>query len=66
VLDFNQVDLSANGKAMMKNFLFDIAGLTGNFTLQGREEQCIRYTKEAVGNNKVLVRALIIIYKAVA
>jgi GMP synthase (glutamine-hydrolysing) len=54
------VDLSPNGKAMMKNFLFDVAGLTGNFTLQGREEQCIRYTKEAVGNNKVLVRTCVI------
>lgn len=54
------MDLSPNGKAMMKNFLFDVAGLTGNFTLQGREEQCIRYTKEAVGNNKVLVRTRVI------
>lgn len=54
------MDLSPNGKAMMRNFLFDIAGLTGNFTLQGREEQCIQYTKDVVGNNKVLVRPRLI------
>lgn len=50
-----QVDLSVNGKAMLKNFLFDIAGLTGSFTLQGREQECINYIKQTVGNNKVLV-----------
>lgn len=60
------MDLSLNGKAMMKNFLFDVAGLTGNFTLQGREEQCIQYTRETVGNNKVLVSHLEIARERVA
>jgi hypothetical protein len=41
---------------MIKNFLFDISGCTGNYTLQGREVECLKYVKEAVGNNKVLVR----------
>ncbi|KAL0275251.1 UNVERIFIED_CONTAM: hypothetical protein PYX00_003165 [Menopon gallinae] len=50
-----EVDLTLNGKAMLKNFLFDIAGLTGNFTIQGRELECINYIKETVGNNKVLL-----------
>lgn len=50
-----EVDLTLNGKAMLKNFLFDIAGLTGNYTMQGREAECIKYIKEIVGNNKVLV-----------
>lgn len=48
-----EVDLTVNGKAMLKNFLFDICGLTGNFTILGREEQCIKYIKDTVGNNKV-------------
>ncbi|XP_076274979.1 GMP synthase burgundy isoform X2 [Rhynchophorus ferrugineus] len=50
-----EVDLTTNGKIMLRNFLFDICGLTGNFTIHGREEQCIKYIKEAVGNNKVLL-----------
>ncbi|CAG9767416.1 unnamed protein product [Ceutorhynchus assimilis] len=50
-----EVDLTVNGKTMLRNFLFDICGLTGNFTIQGREEQCIKYIKDTVGNNKVLL-----------
>ncbi|XP_072382797.1 GMP synthase [glutamine-hydrolyzing] [Diabrotica undecimpunctata] len=50
-----EVDLTANGKTMLKNFLFDIAGLTGNYTMDGRESECVRYIKETVGNNKVLL-----------
>jgi len=51
-----QVDLTTNGKTMIKNFLFDISGCTGNYTLQGRELECLKYVKETVGSNKVLVR----------
>jgi hypothetical protein len=40
---------------MLKNFLFDVCGLTGNFTLKSREEELIKYVKETVGNMKVLV-----------
>ncbi|XP_030758663.1 GMP synthase [glutamine-hydrolyzing] isoform X2 [Sitophilus oryzae] len=50
-----EVDLTLNGKIMLRNFLFDICGLTGNFTIHGREEQCVKYIKETVGNNKVLL-----------
>jgi hypothetical protein len=50
-----QVDLTTNGKTMIKNFLFDISGCTGNYTLQGRELECLKYVKETVGSNKVLV-----------
>ena len=31
-----EVDLSINGKMIMKNFLYDICGLSGTFTLQNR------------------------------
>jgi hypothetical protein len=41
---------------MIKNFLFDISGCTGNYTLKGREMECLKYIKETVGSNKVLVR----------
>jgi GMP synthase (glutamine-hydrolysing) len=51
-----QVDLTTNGKAMIKNFLFDISGCTGNYSLQGREVECLKYIKETVGSNRVLVR----------
>ncbi|KAK3911777.1 GMP synthase [glutamine-hydrolyzing] [Frankliniella fusca] len=50
-----EVDLSVNGKAMLKNFLFDISGLTGSFTIQGREQECLKYIKQTVGDNKVLL-----------
>ncbi|XP_025836506.1 GMP synthase [glutamine-hydrolyzing] isoform X2 [Agrilus planipennis] len=50
-----EVDLTANGKTMLKNFLFDVVSLTGNFTMNGREHDCLRYIKEAVGSSKVLV-----------
>lgn len=38
-----EVDLTLNGKAIFKNFLFDVVGLTGNYTIQGREIECLRY-----------------------
>ncbi|XP_056638879.1 GMP synthase [glutamine-hydrolyzing] [Diorhabda carinulata] len=50
-----EVDLTTHGKTMLKNFLFDIAGLTGNYTMEGREVECIKYIKKTVGNNKVLL-----------
>ncbi|XP_046672222.1 GMP synthase [glutamine-hydrolyzing] isoform X2 [Homalodisca vitripennis] len=50
-----EVDLTTNGKAMLKSFLFDVASLTPNYTMESREAACIRYIKEAVGTNKVLL-----------
>lgn len=50
-----EVDLTPNGKQMLHNFLFGVAGLTGNYTMHDRESQCIQYIRETVGNNKVLV-----------
>lgn len=55
-----EVELTSNGKTMLKNFLVDIAGLTGNYTMQSREIECINGIKEVVGNNKVLVEYFII------
>ncbi|RXG51789.1 GMP synthase [glutamine-hydrolyzing] [Armadillidium vulgare] len=50
-----EVDLTENGVTMMKNFLYEIAGLTGTFTMKSREENCIKYIRETVSSNKVLM-----------
>lgn len=50
-----EVDLTINGKQMLSNFLYDVCELTPNFTMGSRKEECIRYIREKVGNNKVLV-----------
>ncbi|XP_004717485.1 GMP synthase [glutamine-hydrolyzing] [Echinops telfairi] len=50
-----EVGLTENGKVILKNFLYDIAGCSGTFTVQNRELECIREIKEKVGTSKVLV-----------
>jgi len=50
-----EVDLTDNGKTMMHNFLFDIAGCKGSYSLASRKESCIKYIRETVGKHKVLV-----------
>ncbi|XP_071999053.1 GMP synthase [glutamine-hydrolyzing] [Engystomops pustulosus] len=50
-----EVGLTENGKVMLKNFLYDVAGCSGTFTVQNREVECIREIKEKVGSSKVLV-----------
>ncbi|XP_053691351.1 GMP synthase [glutamine-hydrolyzing] isoform X2 [Sabethes cyaneus] len=50
-----EVDLTLNGKQMLSNFLVNICGLSPNFTIRSRREDCIQYIKERVGTNKVLM-----------
>jgi len=50
-----EVDLTLEGKVILKNFVSDIAGLTPSFTLQSREIQCIQYIRDIVHDKKVLV-----------
>lgn len=50
-----EVDLTLSGRQMLKNFLSDICGITPNFTMASRKEMCLKYIKEKVGNNTVLV-----------
>ncbi|KAI4815943.1 hypothetical protein KUCAC02_006066, partial [Chaenocephalus aceratus] len=50
-----EVDLTERGIEMLRNFLFEIAGCTSNFTVQNRQEVCINDIKEKVGKSKVLV-----------
>ena len=53
-----EVDLTENGHQMLQNFLFDVAQCSGDYTLSNREEACVRYIKEAVGDHKVLVNRI--------
>lgn len=51
-----EVDLTTNGKQMLKNFLYNIAQLPGDFTMKSREQECIDNIKATVGpTDKVLV-----------
>lgn len=50
-----EVDLTINGRKILNNFLLNIVGLSGTYTMRGREEQCIKYIKNIVGNKKVLL-----------
>ena len=51
-----EVDLTVNGKQILKNFLYNIAQLPGDFTMQSREQECIDGIRSIVGTkDKVLV-----------
>ncbi|KAK4008276.1 GMP synthase [glutamine-hydrolyzing] [Daphnia magna] len=50
-----EVDLTENGRKMLHNFLFDICGLQGGFTLEKREQQCIDYIRRTVGRDKIVL-----------
>lgn len=52
-----EVDLTENGTAMLKNFLYDVAKCKGTYSLQCRKELCVKYIRETVGSHKVLVSA---------
>lgn len=51
-----EVDLTERGTEMLRNFLFEIAGCTSNFTVQNRQLSCIKEIREKVDKSKVLVR----------
>ena len=53
-----EVDLTDHGTDMLRNFLFEIAGCTTNFTVQNRQQACIDQIVEKVQKSKVLVRAM--------
>lgn len=50
-----EVDLSVHGKKMLQNFLYDIAKLTPNYTLENRKQIAIDYIHQRVGQSPVLV-----------
>eukprot|EP00493_Phyllostaurus_siculus_P004368 UN04389 len=49
-----EVDLTVNGKDMLANFLFKIAGCSPSFTIEDRESKAIAEIRETVGSKKVL------------
>lgn len=49
-----EVDLTVNGKEMLKSFLYNVAELSGTYTLADREVECIKYIRNTAGNKKVL------------
>lgn len=50
-----EVDLTMSGKEMFHNFLFDVAGCSGDYTMCNREQMCIEEIRSVVGDKKVLV-----------
>lgn len=50
-----EVDLTDNGKAMLKNFLYSVAWFSGSFTMEDREHKAIEYIRDSVGDKKVLL-----------
>lgn len=50
-----EVDLTERGMEMLRNFLFEIAGCTSNFTVQNRQQTCVNEIREKVDKSKVLV-----------
>ncbi len=51
-----EVDLTENGKIMMKNFLFEVCKLKADYTMKSREDECIAEIRKQIKDNKVLVR----------
>lgn len=49
-----EVDLSVDGMAMFRNFLFEIAKLKGDFTMKSRQEEAIAEIRQVVGDKSVL------------
>lgn len=50
-----EVDLTANGKQMLANFLYRICGLQGNYLLEDRIQTAIQKIREKVKDEKILV-----------
>jgi len=50
-----EVDLTENGIAMLANFVKGVCGCAGDFTMGSREERCLKYIRERVGEKTVLM-----------
>jgi GMP synthase (glutamine-hydrolysing) len=50
-----EVELTHNGNAMLKNFLYAVCGFSGNFVLTDRLEQAIAEIRHTVGEKPVFV-----------
>lgn len=50
-----EVNHTENGSLMLKNFLYDVCGCTGDWTMGNYKEQQIHFIREKVGSGKVLL-----------
>lgn len=50
-----EVDLTVHGKEILSNFLFKIAKLTPNFTIEDREAKAISMLRETIGAQNALI-----------
>lgn len=50
-----EVDLTKNGRQILRNFLYEIAKFDGSYTLEDREIKAIDYIKSKIGNSQALV-----------
>ncbi|KAA0192812.1 GMP synthase (Glutamine hydrolyzing) [Fasciolopsis buskii] len=50
-----EVDLTPCGRRILRNFLFGICKLHGDFQIADRLKVCLSHIRQAVGQNKVLV-----------
>lgn len=50
-----EVDLTVNGKQVLFNFLFKIAGFSGTYTMEDREQKALAYIRSVVGKGYALV-----------
>lgn len=50
-----EVDLTTNGRVMLRNFLYDVAGIKPTYTIANREEECVKYIRNTVGVKKVVM-----------
>jgi len=50
-----EVDLTVNGRKVLHNFLYNIAGFSGDYTLEDREAKAVGYIRGCVGDKEVLV-----------
>lgn len=49
------MNLTEHGTQILKAFLYDVAGLAGIYSIKCREQECIKYIRDHVGQNQVLV-----------
>jgi len=50
-----EVDLTENGVAMMRNFLFRICGCSGEYTIEDRVERAVAAVRRTVGRKDVFI-----------
>ncbi len=50
-----EVELSENGTAMLRNFLYEVCGCKGNFTLDDRLDDTLENLRQKIGNKNVFV-----------